>query len=116
MNGKGAIGLAIIDTMTNSVEDDRDRLGLRRELCSPAPDRLVYAQAPAVVLPEGHVNVFTANASGRTQITHGGHSLNPVWGPRSIAFDREQLREARADLPDLADALGRKPARSRSPT
>ena len=59
------------------------------------PDRLVYAQAPgSFACFNGHVNVFTATATGagRRQLTHDGLSLNPAWGPRSIAFDRATLR------------------------
>ncbi len=45
------------------------------------------------------VNLYTAAATGAgvRRITGDGRSLNPVWGPRFIAYDRERLR--RNDAP-----------------
>ena len=93
-------GLAVIDTQTF-----KEKTIARGAICgasfSPAlGDRLAYGQGPAgTFCLSGRVNVFTANPDGsaRTRVTNDGRSLNPVWGPTKIAFDREQLR--RGDAP-----------------
>jgi len=93
-------GLAVIDTLTF-----KEKTIARGAICgaSFAPalsDRLAYGQGPAgTFCLSRRVNVFTANPDGsaRTRVTNDGRSLNPVWGPTKIAFDREQLR--RGDAP-----------------
>lgn len=92
-------GLAIIDTTTFRAQTIS-----RGSLCgasfSPAqPDRLVFGLAPpGTYCLSGHVNVFAVDPDGsqRRQLTTDGRSLNPVWGPTQIAFDREQLRGGQA--------------------
>lgn len=56
-------------------------------------DRIAYASAasPALSSPV-NVHIIGAHGSTPTQITHDGRSLNPVWGPRGIAFDHKRLR------------------------
>ncbi|MHB8692165.1 MAG: hypothetical protein ACYDHH_13050 [Solirubrobacteraceae bacterium] len=58
-------------------------------------DRIAYGLATRASLT-APVNVFVAAASGATpstQLTRDGASLNPVWGPNGIAFDRQRLRK-----------------------
>jgi hypothetical protein len=93
-------GLAVIDTQTFKAKTIA-----KGSICgasfSPAlPDRLAYGLGPAgTFCLSGDVNVSTANPDGsaRKRITSDGRSLNPVWGPTKIAFDRERLR--RGDAP-----------------
>jgi hypothetical protein len=88
-------GLAVIDTKTGGVRTIATGSVCGASFAPRRPDRLVYAQAPgSFACLNGHVNVFTVTPSGadRRQLTHDGLSLNPVWGPRSIAFDRATLR------------------------
>ena len=93
-NGKGS-GLAVIDTKTNKVTTIATGSVCGVSFAPRRPDRLVYAGAPgSFACFNGHVNVFTVTATGasRRQLSHDGLSLSPVWGPRSIAFDRATLR------------------------
>ncbi len=92
--GKGS-GLAVVDTKTDSVRTIATGSACGASFAPRRPDRLAYAEAPGTfACLNGHVNVFTVSATGagRRQLTHDGLSLNPVWGPRSIAFDRATLR------------------------
>jgi hypothetical protein len=65
----------------------------------PCSDRLVYGRA-ASDSPNARVDLYAATLDGRhtARLTHDGRSLNPLWGPNRIAFDRERLR--RNDAPD----------------
>ena len=93
-------GLAVIDTQTF-----KEKTIAKGAICgaSFSPGlvaRLAYGQGPAgTFCLSGHVNVIAANPDGsaRARVTTDGRSLNPVWGPTKIAFDREQLR--RGDAP-----------------
>ena len=92
--GKGS-GLAVIDTKTNKVTTIATGSVCGVSFAPRRPDRIVYGQAPgSFACFNGRVNVFTATATGtsRRQLSHDGHSLNPVWGPHSIAFDRATMR------------------------
>lgn len=86
-------GLAVIDTATFA-----SRILVRDQIygASFAPDgseRIAYASAASLALRARiDIHVVGADGSGAKQITHDGRSLNPVWGPRGIAFDHERLR------------------------
>ena len=93
-SGKGS-GLAVIDTKSNKVTTIATGSVCGASFAPRRPDRLVFGQAPgSFACFNGHVNVFTATATGadRRQLSHDGLSLDPVWGPRSIAFDRATMR------------------------
>jgi hypothetical protein len=93
-------GLAVIDTARFT-----SKVIVRGSICgasfSPAvPARLAYGLGPrGSFCLSGRVNLFAADPNGaqRKQITTDGRSLNPVWGPTTIAFDRERVR--RRDVP-----------------
>jgi dipeptidyl aminopeptidase/acylaminoacyl peptidase len=60
---------------------------------SPGSDRLAYAAAPSPALTAPvNISVLDLSANVRQPLTADGRSLNPVWGPDGIAFDRERLR------------------------
>jgi Tol biopolymer transport system component len=65
---------------------------------SPQSDRVVYGISRSLSL-SSPVNVWVADVDGslRHAITHDGRSLNPLWGPRVIAYSHERLR--RGDAP-----------------
>lgn len=89
----GSAGLAVIDTTTYVL-----RMLVRGQIygASFAPDgsdRIAFGFARSLALSARvDVDVTGADGSRLVQITHGGRSLNPVWGRRGIAFDHEQLR------------------------
>ncbi len=60
-------------------------------------DELVYARARSQLLT-APVNLYMSKPNGSDQraFTHDGRSLNPVWGQRGIAYDRERLRSGYA--------------------
>lgn len=92
-------GLAVIDTATFTAKVIANGSICGASFAPTLPVRLVYAKGPAgTFCLDGHVNIFEANPDGsrRHQITTDGRSLNPVWGPTKIAFDRAQLRKGDA--------------------
>jgi hypothetical protein len=56
-------------------------------------DELVYARARSQLLT-APVNLYMSRPNGSEEraFTRDGRSLNPVWGRRGIAYDRERLR------------------------
>ncbi len=67
-----------------------------------APDRIVYALASSqLVTAPSNVWVSGADGSGRTQLTHDGTSVNPLWGPQQIVYDEEQQRANDAPIYEL---------------
>jgi Tol biopolymer transport system component len=61
-------------------------------------DELVYGRYSSSTLsPKTPVNLYAWSPAGSTtrQLTHDGHSLNPVWGAEGIAYDHERLRRQR---------------------
>lgn len=60
---------------------------------SDGSDRVAYASARTLALRARiDIHVVRPNGTGGRSITRDGRCLNPVWGPRTIAFDRERLR------------------------
>jgi len=86
-------GLAVIDVTRMSY-----RMIARGPIygASFAPggaDRIVFGWARSMA-PRAQVDLYLAAVSGAgpSRLTHGGRSLNPVWGAQGIAYDRERLR------------------------
>lgn len=91
-------GLGIIDTSTGTLRTIASGIIYGASFAPDGSDRVVFGRATAQTL-ESKVNLYVAAASGGAlkRITSDGRSLNPVWGPRQIAYDRERLR--RNDAP-----------------
>jgi Tol biopolymer transport system component len=91
----GAGGVAIVDTTTRTVKLIAKGFvwGASFDPAPNAGDRLAYGLSGAHKL-NSRTEIYASNADGtdQTQITHGGRSLNPVWGPKTIAFDRQRFR------------------------
>lgn len=82
--------LAIIDTSTWTVRTLAHGYPCGASFAPGLGDRLVFSMSPgSSPCPVGRVNVFTigADGTGQRQLTRDGHSLNPVWGAASIAYD-----------------------------
>lgn len=88
----GKSGVAVIDTTTgtSTMLASGYPWGVS---WSPTGDTLVYGLASSQSANPS-VNLYSDNPAGtkRTQLTHDGHSGNPVWGKRGIAFDRIKNR------------------------
>jgi hypothetical protein len=86
--------LAVINTLTMKMTVVARGLTRGASFTPAASDRLVYAAAGSD-RPDAPTNLFTVDPDGRdrVQITHDGHSLDPVWGAEGIAFDRERVRQ-----------------------
>jgi hypothetical protein len=93
-----AAGLAIIDLETGRSETIARGQISGASFAPQGPDQLVYAMSRSASI-SSRVNLYVSGVDGsaRRQLTHDGRSLNPVWGPSAIAFDRERLR--RHDAP-----------------
>jgi len=98
VNGNGG-SLVIVDTQTRTVKTIASGAVCGASFFPGAPERLVYGIGPASSFClKSDIYVVPANGTGRVQLTHGGRSLNPVWGASSIAFDRETLRHNDAPI------------------
>jgi Tol biopolymer transport system component len=88
----GKSGVAVIDTTsgTTTMIAGGYTWGLS---WSPTGDTLVYGLATSQSA-NPTVNLYTSNPTrtARAQLTNDGHSGNPVWGKRGIAFDRIKNR------------------------
>jgi hypothetical protein len=96
-------GLAVIDTQTGTATTIAHGqiygasfapAGFAPGASTPGGgDHLVFARAPSLA-PRAPTNLYTSQPDGSAMklLTHDGRSLNPVWGPRYIAYDRERMR------------------------
>jgi dipeptidyl aminopeptidase/acylaminoacyl peptidase len=91
-------GLGVLDTTTGMLRTIASGIVYGASFAPDGSDRIVFGRATGQNL-QARVNLYTAAATGGslTRITSDGRSLNPVWGPRFIAYDRERLR--RNDAP-----------------
>jgi hypothetical protein len=86
-------GLAVIDTSTGTVTTIATGQVNGASFAPDGSDRIVYGLAPSLEI-NAPVNLYVAqpNGSGTQALTRDGRSLNPVWGPKWIAYDKERLR------------------------
>jgi hypothetical protein len=91
-------GLAILDTSTGTLKKIAGGIVSGASFARDGSDRVVFGRSGSQRL-EAAVNLYTSGPSGAglKRITRDGRSLNPVWGPKYIAYDRERLR--RNDAP-----------------
>jgi hypothetical protein len=91
-------GLAVIDTSTGAVTTIAHGQISGASFALDGSDRIAYGRAAALTL-SAPTNIFLSGPDGSAArlLTRDGHSLNPVWGPRFIAYDRERPR--RNDAP-----------------
>ncbi len=91
-------GLDVIDTQTGVVSSISEGQIYGASFAQDGTDRIVFALAHSLS-PSAPTNLYVSNVdgTGTTRLTSDGRSLNPVWGPRYIAYDHERLR--RNDAP-----------------
>jgi hypothetical protein len=86
-------GLDVIDTQTGTVTTIAHGAIFGASFARDGSDRLSYAVARSLsVASPTNVYIGNPDGSGVHALTHDGHSLFPVWGPRYIAYDRERDR------------------------
>jgi hypothetical protein len=95
-------GLAVIDTTTGAVTTIAHGQIQGASFAPDGSDRIVYGLAPSLS-PSAPANLYMSgpDGSGRRALTTDGRSLNPVWGPKYIAYDREHLRRNYAPRYDI---------------
>jgi Tol biopolymer transport system component len=96
-------GLAILDTSTGSLRTIADGIIYGASFAPDASDpRVVFGRAFSQGI-NATVNLYMASAdgSGLRRITGDDRSLNPVWGPTYIAYDRERVRRNNAPVYQL---------------
>ncbi len=86
-------GLDVIDTHTGTVTSIAQGAIYGASFARDGSDRLVFALSHSLS-PSARTNLYESEADGAGlhPVTSNGRSLNPVWGPRYIAYDRERMR------------------------
>jgi hypothetical protein len=92
-------GLDVIDTQTGTVSSIAEGEIYGASFARDGSDRLVFGLSHSEAFA-GAVNLYTSEADGAglQRLTSDGRSLNPVWGPTYIAYDREQDRHLSPDF------------------
>ncbi len=86
-------GLDVIDTQSGAVTSIAEGAIYGASFARDGSDRLVFALAHSLSgAAATNLYVSEADGVGLHRITSNGRSLNPVWGPKYIAYDRERLR------------------------
>ncbi len=83
----------MIDTQTGAVTHDRAGAIYGASFARDGSDRLVFGLSHSESFAAG-VNLYMSEADGAGlhRMTSDGRSLNPLWGPTYIAYDRERMR------------------------
>jgi Tol biopolymer transport system component len=106
-------GLDVIDTQTGAVTSIAEGAIYGASFARDGSDRLVFALAHSLS-GAAATNLYVSEADGADlhHITSDGRSLNPVWGPKYIAYDRERLRHEAPEYQIwLASSSGGAPVR-----
>ena len=90
---RGGSGLDVIDTQTGAVTSIAEGAIYGASFARDGSDRIVFALSHSLS-PSAPTNLYESEADGTglRRITSDGRSLNPLWGPRYIAYDRERMR------------------------
>jgi hypothetical protein len=92
-NTTSGSGLAVIDLVSHSVTMIARGQIYGASFAPDGSDRIVYGRAASLSVSTA-ANLYLSNpdGSGLRALTRDGRSLNPVWGRRGIAYDKERLR------------------------
>jgi hypothetical protein len=95
-------GLDVIDTQTGTVTSIAEGQIYGASFAQDGSDRVVFGRALSLS-PAAAANLYMSNpdGTGLRRLTSDGRSLNPVWGPRYIAYDHERLRRNYAPRYDI---------------
>lgn len=94
VDGRVASSLDVIDTQSGTVTTIAKGSVYGASFSHDGSDSLVFGLSHSESFA-GEVNLYVSepNGSGLRRLTSNGHSLNPVWGPRYIAYDRVRTRK-----------------------
>jgi hypothetical protein len=94
VDGRVASSLDVIDTQTQTVTQIAKGTIYGVSFAHDGSDELVFGLSHSESFARG-VNLYVSepNGSGLHRLTSDGRSLEPVWGPRYIAYDRERTRK-----------------------
>jgi hypothetical protein len=95
-------GLDVIDTQTGTVASIAEGQIYGASFAQDGSDRVVFGRSLSLS-PSAAANLYVSNpdGSGLRRLTSDGRSLNPIWGPRYIAYDHERLRRNYAPRYDI---------------
>lgn len=85
--------LVVIETTTGAVHRIANGSISGASFAPDASDRIAYARSLSLS-SSAKTNIYVSGPEGAgvKRLTNDGRSLNPVWGPRYIAYDRERPR------------------------
>jgi hypothetical protein len=94
VDGRVASSLDVIDTQTQTVAQIAKGTIYGASFAHDGSDELVFGLSHSESFAGG-ANLYTSepDGSGLHRLTSDGRSLNPVWGPKYIAYDRERTRK-----------------------
>ncbi len=100
-------GLDVLDVQTGAITSIAEGAIYGVSFAPDASDRLVFALSHSLS-PSAPVNVYESevDGAGLHPITSDGRSLDPVWGPRYIAYDRERMRHLSPEFQIWLEAPG----------
>jgi hypothetical protein len=86
-------GLDVLDTTTGTLAAIAHGNVYGASFAPDGTDRITYGLAHGESV-NAAVNLYVASpvGGGLTAVTHDGRSLNPLWGPAGVVYDRERLR------------------------
>ncbi len=86
-------GLDVLDVQTGTITSIAEGAIYGVSFARDGSDRLVFALSHSLS-PSAPVNLYESEVDGAGvhRITSNGRSLDPVWGPTYIAYDRERMR------------------------
>jgi hypothetical protein len=86
-------GLDVLDVQTGAITSIAEGAIYGASFARDGSDRLVFALSHSLS-PSAPVNLYESevDGAGLHRITSNGRSLDPVWGPSYIAYDRERMR------------------------
>ena len=82
--------LVVLDTVTGALTTIAHGAISGASFAPDGSDRIAYGRSPSLAGAPSDIYIANPDGSGAHAFTHDGHSLNPVWGSRYLAFDRER--------------------------
>jgi hypothetical protein len=93
--------LAVLDTTTDVLKPVMTGIVYGASFAPDGSDRLVFGRSASQIYT-AHVDLYSYAPNGTViRVTTDGRSLNPIWGPKYIAYDRERLRHDDAPVYEI---------------